>query len=74
MKLLNLRYGSQTQNMLNRTTPALSKTGARGVYRNGRGFNAQICVNRKTLCLGTFKTVAEASRAVERVREMHLDA
>jgi len=68
-RLKNLRYLSQSQNMLNITKPVRSKVGARGVYKNGSGYNAQIKHNGKALCLGTFRTVEMASKAVERMRD-----
>lgn len=61
-RIANLRDVSHAQNMQNQHRPHKNnRTGALGVYPNGRGFTACIKVNKKRIGLGTYKTVAEAS-------------
>lgn len=61
----HLRPASITENSRNRRGASVnSKTGARGVYPNGRRFMAQVRQGGNTNYLGTFDTVSEASEVV----------
>lgn len=53
--MANLREASVSQNLFNRP--------AKGVYRNGKGWNVQVTLDGARKCLGTYKTWDEA-RAV----------
>lgn len=55
-----LRLASYADNSRNRST---YKNKYKGVQKNGKGFRAKICVNRKHICLGTFPTIELAARA-----------
>jgi len=61
-RLENLQLISNRENLSKDKKP---KSGYTGVYRNGKGFLAQIQINKKTINLGTFKTAEEASEAYQ---------
>jgi hypothetical protein len=63
-RLVNLRDASRPQNMANRR--AWGRSGAKGVYKRGDRFQAQICVNGRVVTLGTFPTAIEAHAAYVR--------
>jgi len=56
----NLRLATVSQNQANRGKRIDNTSGFKGVFKNGKGWRAQICVNRKPICLGTRDT-AEAA-------------
>lgn len=60
-RIYNLRECLQCENSKNVKKPKNNTTGAKGVSYNGNNFRAYICVNRKQIHLGTFKTIGEAS-------------
>lgn len=57
----NLRIGSQSQNMANAARRS-RKTRFRGIFPNGSGWSAKVCVNYKQIYGGTFSTEEEAAR------------
>lgn len=61
---MNLRLCTHADNARNGIKP-VSKTGYRGVSPSGRGYKAQICVNRKIVHLGKFADPADAARAYD---------
>lgn len=58
----NLRSARAWQNAHNRPTYK-NKTGFKGVYRDKRGFAAQIRIKGRLYCLGVFNTAEEAALA-----------
>jgi hypothetical protein len=69
----NLRPASHTMNAQNvRAATARSKSGVLGVYEKGGQFVSFITVDKKSVYLGTFLTLGEASqRYVDAKRELH---
>lgn len=66
-RLDNLRLVSSSENNLNTSAIAMSRSGHRGVYQTRSGkYQAQIRRNGKKLYLGTFDTVDAASLAYQR--------
>ena len=62
---LNLRAATRSQNCANKGVPANSILGIKGVgWSNGK-YRARIYVNRKTVCLGGYDNIADASAAVK---------
>jgi hypothetical protein len=60
----NCRWASKTQQVINRRVGVSNKTGVKGVYKDKKGnFIAQITFNYKSVYLGSFRTVEEASKA-----------
>lgn len=67
----NLRRASINQNNFNRKTRRGS-SGYRGVVKRGDKWRAQISIGDKSIYIGTFDTVEEASAAYEaKAREVH---
>jgi hypothetical protein len=64
----NLRIATQAQNVQNRNPLSNTKTGFRGIYRDGNRFPAVVILNGKIIRLGKFKTLAEAVVAVNQAR------
>lgn len=64
---INLRESTSSQNKINRGLQKNNTTGYLGVCRNHTGFQARIKVNRKVMCLGTFRTARDAAQ----VRDSH---
>jgi hypothetical protein len=63
-RIANLRPLSRSENNQNRLVAAKSnKLGVLGVYRKRNGYRAEIMVNGKSRCLGTFTTVKDAEAA-----------
>lgn len=62
-RLSNLRTCTHAENMRNRGPNGSRRF--KGVYRNGRGWQAQIKLNYKTICLGTYQTEEDAARAYD---------
>lgn len=69
----NLRDADRRLNSENTRAPlSTNSTGFLGVAPNGRKFRAQIVVNQKQICLGTFKTPARAhAEYVKAKRKLH---
>ena len=65
----NLRLLSPAHSNLNRADYPRREKLPRCVYRNGKGYRAEVARNRKRFHLGTYPTPAEASAAVARFRE-----
>lgn len=61
----NLRVCTNSQNMMNRGKQADNTSGFKGVFKNKRGWQAQIKVNQKHYCLGTFSIREDAARAYD---------
>lgn len=68
----NLRVCSKQNNCLNKPMYKCNTTGAKGVNIRPSGrYEARIQCNKKSLCLGTYDTVAEASAVYEaKAREL----
>jgi hypothetical protein len=64
-RIANLRATSHSQNQQNRASPNINnRVGVKGVCASASGkFRANICVNGRTVCLGTFPNVDDASAA-----------
>lgn len=69
-RINNLRAASHAENVRNGARHKKRANGAKykGVYlqKGGSGWFAQICVNRRKITLGTFKTQEDAARAYNR--------
>ena len=63
---LNLKSVTHGVNLRNGGAYKNSKTGVRGVQQSGKSFVSFITINRKSVYLGTFKTVKEASDAYKK--------
>jgi hypothetical protein len=59
----NLRLSTRSQNMMNRTVGANSKTGFKGVVTYLNKYKAQIKLNGKSIKIGYFTCPIEAARA-----------
>lgn len=71
----NLRLATKSQNGCNRGATRLSSSGVKGVFRgrNGR-HRAEICINKKRIYLGEFRTLEEARQAyASKAIELHGD-
>lgn len=64
-KISNLRLANHSFNQFNRDVVKCSKSGAKGVTKNGKGWRAQACVGGKRQNLGTLKTIQEAAKAYQ---------
>jgi len=62
-RIENLRCATSSQNGANSRVSSNNTSGWCGVYKQGNIFRAQIHVNRKTHCLGTFTDSREAALA-----------
>jgi hypothetical protein len=62
-RLDNLRAASSSQNKHNSPARQGNVSGFKGVSRNWGKWAARICVDRRTICLGSFSTPEEASAA-----------
>lgn len=69
----HLRLATRAQNVQNRagSTPGRKHDLPRGVYRNGRGYQARVAHDGQYHYLGTFGTVEEASAAAQTARRIH---
>lgn len=68
----NLRLCTAQQNAWNSGARKTSKTGKKGVSKNGGGFMAQIRIKGRTKHLGTYRTVEEASQKyISADKEIH---
>lgn len=69
-KRKNLRYVTQAQNVRNSDGKNLTrKSKYRGVFKSRERWVAQITVNRKRVCLGTFDTELAAARAYKKAEK-----
>lgn len=61
----NLRLATNTQNMQNSGVTVKSKSGVKGVHwcKDKKKWGAWICVNKKRMGLGRYKTIEEAAAA-----------
>jgi hypothetical protein len=62
-RIANLREATNGQNKANSKVHKSSKSGIKGVSRNGNGWVAYVCFNKKNHYLGYFKTADEAREA-----------
>lgn len=69
----NLRQATNIQNMQNSRVTCKSRSGVKGVHwcPDRKRWGAWICVNRKRIGLGRFKTIEEAREAYERAARLH---
>jgi hypothetical protein len=65
-RVANLRICTHSQNQCNRPKPSVSPWKYKGIYKNGNNFGSRICLNQKTIKLGTYKTQEEAARAYDK--------
>lgn len=70
-RLVNLRPATRRQNQQNQKTRADNTTGAKGVHRKRSKFVATIQVNYRTIRLGVYPTVDEASAAYRQAAALH---
>jgi hypothetical protein len=68
----NCRWATKQLQGMNRRPTRLSSVGIRGVQPNGRNWLAEMTINNKRICLGTFKTIEEASAVYEKRRAERL--
>lgn len=61
----NLRFATRQQNNCNQGPRSDSTTGYKGITRRGKRWAAQIALNQKKFCLGTYNTQEEAARAYD---------
>lgn len=64
----NLRIVTRSQNMHNTGLSKNNTTGAKGVYRAGSRYGAQVKIEKKTHYLGLFSTLKEASNAIDQFK------
>jgi len=63
-RIKNLRLASQSENIQNYKKPNKNnKAGMLGAYSKNNVWQSQICINRKLVYLGRFKTPEEANKA-----------
>lgn len=67
----NLRICEPKQNARNSRTPKNSSTGLKGVTKVGSKFRAYICVDRKQIHLGNYRTPEEAHNAYRKSAKEH---
>ena len=72
----NLRFSTNSENMMNRGLAAHNKTGFKGVLkrndRRTKPYKAQIGANGRTIYIGHFDTAKEAAHAYnEKAKELH---
>jgi len=74
-RLCNLRLVTRTQNNMNAIPRSDNKLGHRGVsYQIRRDtWDSRITLNKKTICLGQFKTKEEAITARQKAEKMYFD-
>ena len=71
-KWSNLREATRSQNRCNTPVRKDNKLGIKGVHRRGDRYVAQIQINGKKKCLGTYDTPEEASEVYQRAAaELH---
>ena len=59
----NLRWASKSENGMNRKLHSNNKSGFTGIYTGNNKFRAELKLNNKKYCLGTFNTLEEAIQA-----------
>jgi hypothetical protein len=72
----NLRKATRTENLRNRTIQANNTSGIKGVSRRSKStkWTAQIVAKGRTINLGTFETIEEATKVYRKAgRELHGD-
>lgn len=62
-RLANLREATRAQNSRNSTTRRNNPIGLTGVVRKGRRFQARICIDGRSIFLGSYTTAKDASDA-----------
>lgn len=66
----NLRAATHSQNMANRG-PWNKQGHPKGVYQRGNSYQAQVRVDKKLHCLGSYPTAAQAGRVAQAFRIKH---
>lgn len=64
-KWSNLREATNSQNQANQGVKPTNLLGVKGVQRNGSGYGVRLGFRGKTICLGTYPTIEEASAAYQ---------
>lgn len=73
-RISNLREATHSQNQHNRKISKNNKSGYKGVSRSAYGWLAQIAVNGKNRCIGTYSTPELAAKAyADAAQRMHGD-
>lgn len=69
----NLRLTDAQGNARNRTKQSNNESGVPGVgwHKGGKMWNARITINRKTMSLGYYKTIEEATKARQEAERMY---
>ena len=67
----HLRLATRAQNVQNRAGSNLGRDLPRGVYRSGRGYQARVGINGRTINAGTFPTIERAAIAVKNCRAFY---
>jgi hypothetical protein len=67
----NLRPADKPKNGMNTGAPRNNTSGYKGVTRRGARWQANIGLDGRLLCLGTFATPQEAARAYDTVATEH---
>ena len=68
----NLREATHSENMRNRSPPKHNKSGVAGVHQRQNGnWKAEYAIKGKVYCIGTFFTLAEATKARENAIKKH---
>lgn len=70
-KIENLRPATRTENNRNIGVQKNNKLGVKGVTAHQGGFRARICVDRKTIELGSYKKINEAKNAYDNAARLH---
>lgn len=61
----NLRTATHAENLWNRRHTVRSSTGVKGVFKNKRGYRAEIQANKRRYFVGYFSSVEDAMVAIE---------
>ncbi len=64
-RISNLRVCTRSQNAKNRKLSRNSSTGLKGVSQRGLKFRSRIWIGGKGICLGTFESASDASKAYQ---------
>lgn len=70
-KIANLRPANHSKNQFNRGVAMCSKSGSKGVTKNGSAWRAQACIDGSRHHLGNFKTIEEAAKAYQSFAKAH---
>ncbi len=67
-RIENLRLATRSENANNRDAQSNNKLGVAGVVKDGNKFVAYIRINNKTVNLGRFNTILEASSTYQKAK------